>query len=75
MEVTLNKNIASKGIHLQCADVSLDAKYCPITPVQNMKETDIDYQRINQLLKERSVKISPVVWQKLPCLALQFSLR
>lgn len=40
-----------------------------------MKEADTDYQRTDQLLKERSVKISSVVWQKLPCLALQSSLR
>jgi hypothetical protein len=60
---------------LHCADVSLDGKYCSITPVENMKEVDTDYQRIDQLLKERSVKISPVVWQTLSCIALQSSLR
>jgi hypothetical protein len=37
VEVTLNTNTALKGIHLHCVDVSLDAKYCPITPVENMK--------------------------------------
>jgi hypothetical protein len=58
VEVTLNKNKASRGLHLNCVDVSLDVKYCPITPVENMKEIDADYQRIDQVLKKRSVKIS-----------------